>query len=242
MNQILIKGQPVDVEITRKRRLRRLTLKIDMQRAKLKISAPYLLSKREINYFISEKSNWIIKNLEKAQKQNREKPNLKFVSGETVFLQGQEYELEVNFSPKKRTKVELGSTKIKVQLHAFTAKSEQKIQITAALKKFYKNMAKHIINARLEHFNEYYSLKYKRVSIKEMKTRWGSCSGKKNLNFNWKLVLAPPTILDYVVIHELCHLKHMNHSGDFWALVEEKMPNYKKHRKWLRDNAHFLSL
>ena len=81
-----------------------------------------------------------------------------------------------------------------------------------------------------------------RVAIREQKTRWGSCSGKGNLNFNWKLIMAPPQALDYVVIHELCHLVEFNHSPRFWALVERQMPEYKAWKKWLQTHKEDLFL
>ena len=79
---------------------------------------------------------------------------------------------------------------------------------------------------------------YGRISIREQKTRWGSCSSVGNLNYNWKLVLMPPGVLDYVVVHELAHRREMNHSAAFWKVVATWMPDYKKYRKWLRDNGN----
>lgn len=81
---------------------------------------------------------------------------------------------------------------------------------------------------------------YGRITIRHQKTRWGSCSGKGNLNFNCLLMLAPPEVRDYVVVHELCHRKQMNHSQSFWEEVEKILPNYKTHRKWLKENGTAL--
>ena len=78
---------------------------------------------------------------------------------------------------------------------------------------------------------------YGRISIRAAKTRWGSCSGEGNLNFHWKLILMPPEILDYVVVHELAHRKQMNHSPLFWAEVEKVLPDYKARRAWLKENG-----
>ena len=97
-----------------------------------------------------------------------------------------------------------------------------------------------IIKGRIESISSSMGLEYGRVFIKDQKTLWASCSGKKNLNFNWRLAAAPPEILDYVVIHELCHLREMNHSKRFWHLVGESCPDYKARRRWLRDNAALL--
>lgn len=94
-----------------------------------------------------------------------------------------------------------------------------------------------LIKERIEKIGCSLGLEYGRVFIKDQKTLWASCSGKRNLNFNWRLAAAPPEILDYVVIHELCHLREMNHSKRFWSLVGESCPDYKARKKWLRDNA-----
>lgn len=77
----------------------------------------------------------------------------------------------------------------------------------------------------------------RRITIRDQKTRWGSCSSKGNLNFNWRLILMPEEILDYVVVHELAHLKEMNHSQTFWAVVERTLPDYKVRRKWLKEHG-----
>ena len=90
---------------------------------------------------------------------------------------------------------------------------------------------------RTAHFAPLVGVTYGRITIRSQKTRWGSCSSKGNLNFNCLLLLAPPEVLDYVVVHELCHRKFMNHSPRFWAEVERVLPDYRIHRKWLRDNG-----
>lgn len=82
---------------------------------------------------------------------------------------------------------------------------------------------------------------YGDIRIKDQKTRWGSCSSKRNLNFNWRLIMAPEKVLDYVIIHELSHLQHMDHSAAFWQRVQQVMPDYQIYRKWLKENGRHLS-
>jgi predicted metal-dependent hydrolase len=94
--------------------------------------------------------------------------------------------------------------------------------------------AKKIVQERLEYFNKFYQLPYGRVTIKNQKSRWGSCSIKRNLNFNYRIALISPELQDYLVVHELCHLKEFNHSENFWNLVEQQIPNYKQLRRELR--------
>lgn len=97
-----------------------------------------------------------------------------------------------------------------------------------------------IIPQRVAYYAEKMGVTYGRITIRNQKTRWGSCSSKGNLNFNCVLMLAPKEVLDYVVIHELCHRKEMNHSKRFWKEVEKVMPDYEVHKKWLKDNGSIL--
>jgi len=93
------------------------------------------------------------------------------------------------------------------------------------------------IPERVKYFAPLVGVEYGRITVRNQKTRWGSCSGKGNLNFNCLLMLTPPDVIDYVVVHELCHLKEMNHSSAFWAEVERVLPDYKQNRLWLKRNG-----
>ena len=97
------------------------------------------------------------------------------------------------------------------------------------------------IPERVRHFAPIVGVNYTRITIRNQKTRWGSCSSSGNLNFNYRLMLAPPKVLDYVVIHELCHRIEMNHSPKFWKCVENIMPDYRIQRQWLKENGSKLS-
>lgn len=98
----------------------------------------------------------------------------------------------------------------------------------------YKNEAATLVKERLEHFNQFYNYKWGRVAIRNQKTRWGSCSKKGNLNFNYKIRLLTPKQADYIIVHELCHLGEFNHSQNFWNLVMQTMPDYLEIRKSLK--------
>jgi len=102
------------------------------------------------------------------------------------------------------------------------------------------NKALAYIPQRARYFSRLIGVTYGRITIRNQKSKWGSCSGQGNLNFNCLLMLCPPEVLDYVVVHELCHRKEMNHSPRFWAEVEKIDPNYKAHRKWLKDEGSKL--
>ena len=100
--------------------------------------------------------------------------------------------------------------------------------------------AKDVIPHKVNYYAMLLGVDYGRITIRNQKTRWGSCSSKHNLNFNCLLLRAPDAILDYVVVHELCHIRHMDHSKEFWNEVEGILPDYKKRRKWLKDYGERL--
>ena len=100
--------------------------------------------------------------------------------------------------------------------------------------------AREAIGQKLWYYASRMGVTYGRVSIRDQKTRWGSCSAEGNLNFNWRLIMAPPGVMDYVVVHELAHRKEMNHSRNFWKVVEEAMPDYRKYKAWLKENGNIL--
>lgn len=111
-----------------------------------------------------------------------------------------------------------------------------------ALTQRYIAAAKEYFPKRAAYFRQFTGGTYNRITIRDQKTRWGSCSAKGTLSFNWRLMLAPPAILDYVVVHELCHLTHMNHSAAFWHAVETVYPDYRTARKWLKEHGQELVL
>ena len=98
----------------------------------------------------------------------------------------------------------------------------------------FKESARVLIHHRLEYFNAHYKLTNGRVSIKNQRTKWGSCSSKGNLNFSYRIMKLPPELQDYLIVHELCHLAELNHGPKFWALVAETIPDYKKAHTLLR--------
>ena len=123
-------------------------------------------------------------------------------------------------------------------------KAEQGItpQQEAALEKRYREAAREYFPKRVAYYQARMGGTYERIVIREQKTRWGSCSSRGTLSFNWRLMLAPPAVLDYVVVHELAHLQQMNHSKRFWDVVAQVMPDYKVYRNWLKENGMRLKM
>lgn len=111
-----------------------------------------------------------------------------------------------------------------------------------SLEYWYREQARAILSERVRYFEPAMGVRHARIAIRDQKTRWGSCSSRGNLNFNWRLVMAPLSVIDYVVIHELAHLVELNHTPRFWEMVERHCPDHREHRRWLRENGARLAL
>ena len=213
-------------------------LRITISHEGVVVVAPLKVKEDQVTRFIESKKDWIHKHYLKQ----RYIPYREFVSGEKLPCLGEEIILRIQHVKCKRTRVILEGNNLVVIIHEGLSQREQRDEVQAALERWYKQTVRKAIINRLNYFNEKLRVQFGIVRIKSQKTRWGSCSRKGNLNFNWRLAMAPEHIIDYVVVHELCHLVYMNHSKEFWRLVESQIPDYKDKRKWLKDNGFTLRL
>lgn len=118
-----------------------------------------------------------------------------------------------------------------------TKKRVRKVPKKTIVTPAHRALARILVHERLEYFNQYYQFSYNKVAIRNQKTRWGSCSSKGNLNFSVRILTLPKEAQDYLIVHELCHLKEFNHSARFWALVAQRIPDYKTIRSYMRTYA-----
>ena len=209
-----------------KSKRRTLSLSIN-ENAELIVRAPNQISNKRIEEFIIEKSKWINKNKNLMQSRINE---MNDSDSDYLFL-GNIYPLiKVNEDPNK---IDFNGTE-------FITSIENQDKFKSSLKSWYKIKFKEIAIPRLNYFSDKYNLKINQVRFKNQKTLWGSCSSKNNINLNYLLVMAPMIVIDYVIIHELVHTVHKNHSENFWNAVEAIMPDYKKAKKWLNKNGYKL--
>ena len=214
-----------------KEKRKTISLKIDDDLS-ISIKAPIFCSNKEIDNFIKSKKNWITK----TKKHIKNAPTLikiPFKIGDTLYYLGDPYIIK----NKSRSIIKTIDTQNNI-LFNITNTSNPHEEILTQLKK----IASDILLDRIDNISKKVKLHPKKTTIKSLKSRWGSCSSLKNINLNWKLIHAPINIIDYVIIHELCHLTHMNHSKQFWLLVKKFDPNYQSHQSWLKKNGNFIRL
>lgn len=121
----------------------------------------------------------------------------------------------------------------RVRVRSMKPKRRRRQQTVDRHYEAHKERARLLVHERLAYWNQFYGLTYKRVAIRNQRSRWGSCSTKQNLNFNYRLVFLPLELVDYVVVHELCHLTHFNHGPEFWLFVEKAIPDYERRKNEL---------
>ncbi|MDE1921229.1 MAG: M48 family metallopeptidase [Candidatus Omnitrophica bacterium] len=197
--------------------------------AKLIVRAPLFAPQNFIEELIQRKQSWI------RAKQDfykvRQRQVRRFIPGEEFLFLGQSYPL-VAAEDLPKAIVFDGHLRISSLVLANARQH---------LESWYKAQAFEYIAQRVQHFAKLAGLGYKSIKINRATTRWGSCGPKDTLNFSWRLIMAPCDVVDYVVIHELMHLKQKNHSRKFWAEVAGMMPEYRQQERWLRAKGHLLA-
>ncbi|MDH5596628.1 MAG: M48 family metallopeptidase [Candidatus Peregrinibacteria bacterium] len=242
MQSLIINQQKIPYELRRSARAKRLRLQIESDKPLLVVVAPKYAMEFQIKGFLKRQETWIEKNWTKVAKKAAGRPKRQGADGDVYFYFGEPLQLKLIPSLSWKPAVKVRGRQMEIALHKAISETEGKKAIKKGVAEFYKAKAAEVIHDRLQFFNEYYGLEYRQVTFRNQKTRWGSCSSNRNLNFNWRLIMAPIEVIDYVVVHELCHLRYMNHSAAFWRLVGEKITDHKERKKWLKENSFLLSL
>lgn len=158
-----------------------------------------------------------------------------------IPFRGEILQLETNATPFAFSRVAMKNNVLHMALSSLPSTSQELSQhITAQVNGWLKAQARRAFCEEVEQQKKQHGFAYKAVALKDTRSRWGSCSAKGNLNFNWRLIMAPDDVLAYVVTHETAHLKHLNHSQDFWDLVKQRCPTYLKAKSWLQSNGASL--
>jgi hypothetical protein len=240
MNKIKLGNQLINYEIIRSNR-KTMGIIIDNER-NLIVRSPKNTAEAKIKEVLKKKTSWILSKLKEMDKIKPAPKEKEFMTGEKLPYLGRRYRLVVNSAEISKVEVKLYQGKFIIYYPIEFKEKKKKLRdrIRDALIEWYREHAKEKINDRVDKYKVKLDVEPNNVAVKKQKKRWGSCSSKGNLNFNWKLIMAPMSIVDYLVVHELTHLIHDNHSREFWTTVASIIPNFKEKKNWLKVNGRRL--
>lgn len=220
---------------------KRKTIAISFDRGgNLVVKAPWFVSDREVERFVQSKEEWILATAKRLamQEKKKEAVRLQLVNGDQLPFLNEHLTLSVFREESSRCRVKKAGDRL---LLFVPYEADYEIR-RMAIEKWYRKMAAQWIRERAMLYAGMMQVSFSEIHIKDQRSRWGSCSGLSNLNFSFRLMLAPEAVAKYVVIHELCHLRYMDHSQNFWQMVEAFCPDYKVRKKWLAEHGNELYL
>jgi len=240
------------------RSIKRKTLGLQVKQGKVVVRAPYYLPRKYIEALVQKKSAWLRSKISEQNLQNINK-ELQFIDGCSLWVFGQYKKLSVvkdkvigkrsgvyNLDNELQVVITSRKHPENVDHQSPDAKGctnieQQRKKVKKQLEKWFKEQAESYLAENLPYFAAKTALAPKSYQIRQYRARWGSCNSRSELSFNYLLMMMPTWVIDYVIIHELCHLKYLNHSSDFWLLVAKKYPMYKAAKVWLKTHQQQLS-
>ncbi|MBN1382779.1 MAG: M48 family metallopeptidase [Deltaproteobacteria bacterium] len=231
-----------DIHYDVKRGKRKKTVAIHVDADTVTIMAPKRLAEDEIRQIIEKKARWIYERQERIRADSLNHIGKKYVSGEHFPYLGRQYCLEVI---ERAGLVEpvckrLGGC-LQVSIRPDLRDEPRREAVKRALNDWYRKRAEIRIRERIPFFAGQLGVFPQSIRIKEQKTQWGSCSRSGSVRFNWKIIMAPQSIVDYVIVHELCHLIYNHHQTQFWEEVESVIPDYEVKKGWLREHNFIIN-
>lgn len=209
----------------------RKTLSIIVERDRsVVVRAPLNTSKELIEKEISKRKFLLFQKINHPQKYVTPKPRKEFVSGESLLYLGKHHKMEV-------VQDEIDGIRFDNKFHISKSKQDKAEEL---LRNWYIKQAEEKIVPKVKIHAKNLGVNFNAIKILDLKYRWGSCTPKDNINFNWRLIKAPIYVVDYIIVHELTHLLEPNHTIEFWNIVSVQLPHYNKAKNWLKDNGHIL--
>lgn len=223
-----------DLEISIERTPRRKTVSIFIERdGSVRVLAPETASDNKIEHAIKTKEYQIFTKLAKWKELNQGKVERKYVNGQSFLYFGRNYRLEI---------IDNMDVPLKMSGGYFHLEKKYLHKAETVFKEFYREKALQKINERLKIISEKFQTKPTSVKVLDLQNRWASWTPKNGLNFHWKCAMAPVSVIDYIITHEMVHFTYPNHSAEFWNELDKKMPNYREHENWLKRNGVKMDL
>ncbi|WP_105614057.1 M48 family metallopeptidase [Vallitalea okinawensis] len=229
MNQVVLKGKTVDYELIYRQRK---TMEIRLLPPNhIRVISPKGVPKSEIEKVLRKKEAWLLGKLDELAQFEPVTKQMK--SGEMFYYLGNQIPMMIH----KGNKDHVVFHDDRIEMHI---KNEASNHMKQVLINAYSDATMQWIKFFVDKYVDQMTVKPQKIRIKNQRKRWGSCSSKKNLNFNWRLSMMPIEVIEYIVVHEMCHLIHLNHSKDFWQLVEKFLPDYKLRQEWVKKHGYTI--
>lgn len=195
------------------------------------VTAPNGAKEENIIEKVRDKGSWIVQKLYSFKHMNYQPISREFVNGESFMYLGRNYSLQIKVDTLAKT------PEVKLYRGRFvvTANNKEEALIKKAMEQWYRDRAKDVIEQRVNYYQRFFNIIPNGIKIKEQKKRWGSCTSNNKLLFNWRCIMAKSNVLDYIIVHEMCHMYHKDHSKDFWQLISSVMPDYESRKEWLKN-------
>lgn len=220
-------GQTISFEIKYKKRTT-MSIHIDSY-GNVEVHSPKGISDKSVIQALEEKWDWI-QQKQKEMKDRTLGPMVKtYEHGERFLYLGKEYPIQISHDNNIQQDYAVLEEE---KLHIFVQQFDDE-KIKQALKRFYYQQCKMLVEKSIKFYQSNFKSKPRSIRITDNKTNWGTCDSRQQLTFNWKLAMAPQEVIDYVVVHEMCHMVHLNHDRSFWRLVGKILPDYKLQENWL---------
>lgn len=226
--QVDLLGKTVEYEVTHSSDATQTRIDIDIHGVRVVVPDGESVNPAEL---LEENATWVIEKTDQFEQYREKAPERNFDEGETFPYLGEQHRVVTESRP---------SSSVVDGTFRLAKHHVQQTSIRRALETLYRREARKRFERRADHFAEEMGVEYEQIEIRNQRTRWGSCSTTGTLGLNWRLMMAPSEIIDYVIIHEIAHLQEPDHSDTFWSLVSEHDPNYEKHTEWLRQNSSKL--
>ncbi|MTI71433.1 MAG: M48 family metallopeptidase [Firmicutes bacterium] len=197
----------------------------------IKVVAPKAATEEDILKVVKSKAKWIIQKLFEFKDVEYKKREKEYVNGESFMYLGRNYSLQIIINEKvNEAKAKLYQGKFYIETN-----TKEQCKLQQAMEEWYRQKTLEKVTDRINYYKPYFTVTPNSIKVKEQKKRWASCTSNNDLYFNWRCSMAPSNVLDYIVAHEMCHMKYLNHSREFWNLMERIMPDYKERKEWLKN-------
>lgn len=224
-HQVQLLGNSIEYEVRHSADASKPRIDVDIHGVTVVLPEAEAISATDL---LQENAAWVVEKTREYDKYREQVPDRRFEEGESFPYLGEEHTVVVEQRPSSS----IVDNTLRLAKHHVEETSIQR-----ALETLYRRSARQRFERRADDYAERMGVEYEKIEIRNQRTKWGSCSTNGTLGLNWRLMMAPPEIIDYIVVHELAHLREANHSPEFWSLVAEYDPEYESHSEWLTENS-----